>query len=315
MIHIPRLPTLANDGKSPQKIQLQSGEIGKMHRRQANALGQARPVLSADCQSLGQALCSGAMHNPNCIRITLALVILAFAGPGQAEPLSPRDPGAPWPVWELVDFQPKSPKYNQTYGLNEFRGRVTLVALLATWCPYCQRQVAKMEELKKDLESDRVRVNFVAVNIQSGEGDQHEFTSRCSFPLFQDTEEVNAFKLHRGRKDDYFIYNERGELTDYFPYLGDRKSDLTSSEGYENIKQAILKAPYKTKLVAETVIKLTIKGVQGRTYRVQYSEDLGPDKKWRTLKKITLLTDRAEIVDTTATPLRKRRFYRTEELP
>lgn len=278
-----------------------------------------RPVHSADCQALGQALCSGDMHNPNRIRILLAAALLAFVGSSQsnlrADPLSPRDPGAPWPSWELVDFQPKSTKHNQTYGLNEFRGRVTMVALLATWCPYCQRQVAKMEELKKDLEADRVQVNFLAVNVTSGEGDQHEFTSRCSFPLFQDTAEVNAFKQHRGRKDDYFIYNERGELTDYFPFLGDRASDLTSPEGYKNIKQALLKAPFKTKLAAETVIKLTIEGVQGRTYRVQFSEDLGPDKKWRTLKKITLLTDSAEIVDTTATPSRKRRFYRTEEVP
>lgn len=259
------------------------------------------------------------MRNPNRTRTVLALALIALLGFKAAQPLanplSPRDPGALWPDWELVDFQPKSPKYNQKYGLDHFKGRITMVALLATWCPYCQKQVAKMEELKKDLEADRVQVNFVAVNIQSGEGDQHEFTSRCSFPLFQDTKEIDAFKQHRGRKDDYFIYNERGELTDYFPYLGDRKSDLTSPEGYENIKKALLRAPFKTTLTAETVIKLTVEGVQGRTYRVQYSEDLGADKKWKTLKKITLLTDRAEIVDITATPSRKRRFYRTVEIP
>ena len=91
--------------------------------------------------------------------------------------------------------------------------------------------------------------------------------------------------------------------------------DLTSPEGYENIKKALLQAPFKTTLTAETVIKLTVEGVQGRTYRVQYSEDLGADKKWKTLKKITLLTDRAEIVDITAIPSRKRRFYRTVENP
>ena len=259
------------------------------------------------------------MRNPIRIQTALALILLVMTGLNpaklQADPVSPRDPGAPWPSWELVNFQPKSPKYNQKYGLNEFRGRVTIVALLATWCPYCQRQIAKMEEMKEDLEANRVRVNFVAVNVSSGKGDQHEFTSRCSFPLFQDTEETNAISQHRGRKDDYFIYNERGELTDYFPYLGERASDLTKSEGYENIKQALLKAPFKTQLIAEPVIKLTINGVQGRTYRVQYSEDLGPDKKWKTLKKITLLTDQAGIVDTTAMPSRKRRFYRTEELP
>ena len=51
------------------------------------------------------------------------------------------------------------------------------------------------------------------------------------------------------------------------------------------------------------MIKLTVEGVQGRTYRVQYSEDLAD--KVEDPEKITLLTDRAEIVDITATPSRK----------
>ena len=196
-----------------------------------------------------------------------------------AQPLA--NPLSPHPVlgsdWELVDFQPKSPKYNQSTAWTISR-EASAVALLATRCPYCQKQVAKMEELKKDLEADHVQVNFVAVNIQSGEGDQHEFTSRYSFLLFQDTKEIDAFKQHRGRKDDYFIYNERGELTDYFPYLGDRKSDLTSPEGWENIKKALLRA-IQNDLTAETVI-VDGEGVQG-TYRVQYSEDLGSCKSGR----------------------------------
>ncbi len=90
-----------------------------------------------------------------------------------------------WPTWELLDFQPKSPKHNQTYGLEQFRGRVTLVALLATWCPYCQRQIEKMEQLRKELSTNKFEVNFAVVNIQSGKDSQDEFISRCSFPLFQ----------------------------------------------------------------------------------------------------------------------------------
>ena len=58
-----------------------------------------------------------------------------------------------------------------------------MVALLATWCPYCQKQVTKMEELKKDLEADRVQVNFIAVNIQSGEGDQARVHLALQLPV------------------------------------------------------------------------------------------------------------------------------------
>ena len=75
------------------------------------------------------------MRNPNRTRTVLALALIALLGFKAAQPLanplSPRDPGALWPGWELVDFQPKSPKYNQKYGLDHFKGRITMVALLA----------------------------------------------------------------------------------------------------------------------------------------------------------------------------------------
>ena len=246
--------------------------------------------------------------------IPLVLIVL-IVNSIQAQTASPRKIGSPWPEWKLLDFQPKSPKHNQTYGLDQFRGRVTMVALLATWCPFCQRQIEKMEQLQKDLSNDRFEVNFVVINIQSGKESQNEFISRCSFPLFQDTEEIDAFSKHQGGKDDFYIYNERGELTDHFPFLGERNSDLTDPKGYENVKQALLKSPYKTKISVDTVIKITIDGVQGRTYRIQYSEDLGQVKNWKSLKVITLDADQAEIIDTTGTQSRKQRFYRTVEIP
>lgn len=41
--------------------------------------------------------------------------------------------GASMPTWQLVDVQPKSPGYGKTYGLEAFKGKVTVVALLASW--------------------------------------------------------------------------------------------------------------------------------------------------------------------------------------
>ena len=41
--------------------------------------------------------------------------------------------GTPSPEWALVDFQTKSSKYTETYGLEAFKGKVTLLALLAGW--------------------------------------------------------------------------------------------------------------------------------------------------------------------------------------
>jgi hypothetical protein len=172
-----------------------------------------------------------------------------------------------------------------------------------------------MEELKKEFEANRVKVNFVAVNIASGASQQDEFTSRSSFPLFQDTDLEDAFGLHQGNKDDYYIYNERGELSDFFPFGGDRESDLTSTEGYANIKQAILDAPFQSRLSVDTVTAVKIDGIEGRTYRIDCSENLGGKKKWRPLKTITLESDQFYYFDLEANRMHKRRFYRVEEVP
>lgn len=42
-------------------------------------------------------------------------------------------PGAAMPEFSLVDFQPRSKRLEETYGLEQFKGEVTLVALLASW--------------------------------------------------------------------------------------------------------------------------------------------------------------------------------------
>ena len=42
-------------------------------------------------------------------------------------------PGSTWPDFELSDYQPNSPYVGTSYGLNKFEGKVTLVALLASY--------------------------------------------------------------------------------------------------------------------------------------------------------------------------------------
>jgi hypothetical protein len=47
--------------------------------------------------------------------------------------LLPTDPGAPAPAWQLTDIQPESAGFGDTYGMEAFKGRVTVAALLASW--------------------------------------------------------------------------------------------------------------------------------------------------------------------------------------
>jgi hypothetical protein len=41
--------------------------------------------------------------------------------------------GSEMPTWKLEDFQPKSSGFKKTYGLEAFKGKVTVVALLSGW--------------------------------------------------------------------------------------------------------------------------------------------------------------------------------------
>ena len=64
---------------------------------------------------------------------------------------------------------------------------------------------------------------------------------RCTYALFQDTEDVGAWDLHDGTKDDIYVYDAEGNLSDFIPSSGPN-TNLSTDEGYENLTLAILKA-------------------------------------------------------------------------
>jgi len=51
-------------------------------------------------------------------------------GPSPDGAVAPSDPSL---AWALEDFQPRSCGFGQTYGLEAFRGKPIIVALLAAW--------------------------------------------------------------------------------------------------------------------------------------------------------------------------------------
>ena len=64
---------------------------------------------------------------------------------------------------------------------------------------------------------------------------------RCTFPLFQDTDDVGAWDLHNGGKDDIYVYDANGNLSSFIPSSGPN-TNLSTDEGYESLTLAILKA-------------------------------------------------------------------------
>ena len=137
---------------------------------------------------------------------------------GQPEGAACDEPDS-WPTWALEDVQPDSPRFGQTYGLDVFEGKVVFVAYLVGWCGYCQSQTVALEKLRTELEADGVDVAFVTVNGVSADNadDQTALTSRCGFPVLQDTADVDAWTSGQGGKDDFFIYAPDGSLAEYLP--------------------------------------------------------------------------------------------------
>jgi thiol-disulfide isomerase/thioredoxin len=159
-----------------------------------------------------------------------------------AAPACTKEAGCAAPIYYLDDFQPLSCGYGATYGLDAFVGKPTLVVLLAAWCPFCRAQLEKLEELRVELAFGGYAINFVVVNKADAAKDQVEFTNRCSFPLLQDIVEVDAWGLHQGVKDDFFLYDGAGNLIGFYQPTGEPALNLTKEEGMQALRTILIDA-------------------------------------------------------------------------
>jgi cytochrome oxidase Cu insertion factor (SCO1/SenC/PrrC family) len=136
----------------------------------------------------------------------------AAAAPGA--PADPRAPGAALPTWALPDIQPVSDRFEERYGLDAFTGRVQVVALHAAWCSYCRSQAQRMEQVALELGMEGIDVQMVSVNAADGDAVARagELAEMCTFPVFQDQGQGEAWAAMVGRKDDLYIYRPDGTL-------------------------------------------------------------------------------------------------------
>ena len=150
--------------------------------------------------------------------------------------------GADMPSFVLEDFQPASAGFGESYGLDRFQGKVTYVSLWASWCGYCRSQATNMSLVHQALIGLGVDVNVVAINVTTGVETQPLLAETCSFPLLQDTDETNAWSLLNGGKDDMYIYDAEGKLLIHLPAQGDVETNLSTPQGFANVRDALLAA-------------------------------------------------------------------------
>ena len=97
-----------------------------------------------------------------------------------------------------------------------------------------------MQDMINELSTEGHDVNVVIVNKTGAESSVSSLAGKCTFPVLQDVTSVGAWNLHLGGKDDIYVYDADGKLSTYFEYGGGVNISLGSSEGYNNVKDAIL---------------------------------------------------------------------------
>jgi hypothetical protein len=96
--------------------------------------------------------------------------------------------------------------------------------------------------MRIELEAAGRPVEVVAINQTSTAATAANLVALVSFPLFQDVAEVDAVGLMLAHKDDLFVYDRVGNLSAYLPMGGAINTVLSTPDGYDNVKNAVLGA-------------------------------------------------------------------------
>jgi hypothetical protein len=96
-----------------------------------------------------------------------------------------------------------------------------------------------MEAMRLEIEASGIPVNVVGINIVGGQGSIANLATRTNYDCLQDVAPVGAWNLLGGQKDDFFIYRAGGRLSAYYSQFGSVNVNLSTPEGYANIRAAV----------------------------------------------------------------------------
>ncbi len=96
--------------------------------------------------------------------------------------------------------------------------------------------------MQKEIEDLGHDVNFVGINAASASDFQTVLVNQCSFPFLQDVGGEDAFDSMGGAKDDIYVYGADGALVIYLKNGGSVNTNLSTGDGYSNVRDIILGA-------------------------------------------------------------------------
>lgn len=90
------------------------------------------------------------------------VVVAAWVGRDRFRPVMA---GEPAPAFEVADLQ------GEPVALDDYRGKVVLVNIWATWCAPCREEMPSMERLYRELDDEDFEILAVSVDAAPGETD------------------------------------------------------------------------------------------------------------------------------------------------
>lgn len=155
------------------------------------------------------------------------------------------------PKWSLQDVNPGSPGYKNTYGLDAFKGKKIVVALVSDWCNSCRAQSQLMQKLQDQaIASGHSDVQMVLI-ADKQKSDMTQLTKLIKdIPLFSDTAAVDAWSkmnaAHAGTlkasqiRNSGYGYAKNGKEIMYFAPNGTGSLNLTA---FQQAVMTVVNAP------------------------------------------------------------------------
>lgn len=133
--------------------------------------------------------------------ITLCIMILFTAAPAASGPPAPGDdfPNIPLKMPENREYRDYlGLKGGKTFSMGDIKARVVIVEVLSMYCPHCQREAPRVNELFRMIEDDassrgRVKLIGIAAGNSAFEADIFRKKYGIPFPLIDDGD----FTLHK----------------------------------------------------------------------------------------------------------------------
>lgn len=96
--------------------------------------------------------------------------------------------------------------------LADYRGRVTLINIWATWCAPCQREMPALERMYAGLESQGLRLAAVSVDMPGMEKEIRDFARRfgLTFDVLYDSQQAIARDYMTAGYPETFVLGKDG---------------------------------------------------------------------------------------------------------